>query len=190
VKSFWRWTGAIFFALAFIFLVLTGIGTSLPINHHAACSATYAKSIPFLFAAVADDDASVSWRPGIASAVLVSGNGATAVWRETDSHGGVITYRTVAYAEGSKITRAIDFVPGMQFGGTWGYVFSPGPMAVGHEPTSINRVTIIEDGEIYNPFFRFLARYVFGFTQSMQTYLADLARLTHDKPEVTCVANP
>jgi len=190
VKSFWRWTGTIFFALVFVFLVLTGIGTSLPIDHHAACSATYAKPIQYLFAAVADDDTSASWRPGIASAVLISGSGPTAVWRETDTHGGAITYHTIAYAKDYKLTRSVDFVPGMQFGGTWAYIFSPGPMVIGHEPTSVNRVTIVEDGEIYNPFFRFLARYVFGYTQSMETYLADLARLTNDKPEVTCVANP
>jgi hypothetical protein len=185
VKSFWRWTGTVFFALAFVFLVLTGIGTSLPIDHQAACYASYEKPIPYLFAAVADDEASVSWRPGIANAVLVSGRGPTAVWRETDTHGGKITYRTIAYTEESKLTRSIDFVPGMPFGGTWTFLFSPGL-----EPTSVNRVMIVEDGQIYNPFFRFLARYIFGYTQSMESYLADLARFTHDKPDVICEANP
>ena len=190
MKSFWRWTGAIFFALAFIFLVLTGIGTSLPIEHHASCSATYAKPIRYLFTAVADDAASASWRPGIVSAVLISGSGPTAVWRETDTHGGAITYRTIAYSNNDKLARSIDFVPGMQFGGTWTYVISPGPVAIGHEPTRVNRVTLIEDGDIYNPFFRFLARYVFGYTHNMETYLVDLARLTSDKPDVACVTNP
>jgi hypothetical protein len=73
----------------------------------------------------------------------------------------------------------------MPFGGTWTYLFSPGL-----EPTSVNRVMIVEDGQIYNPFFRFLARYIFGYTQSMESYLADLARFTHDKPDVICEANP
>jgi uncharacterized protein YndB with AHSA1/START domain len=190
VKSFWRWVGAIFFALAFVFLVLTGIGTSLPIEHHAWCSATYAKPIHFLFAVVENDDTSAYWRPEISRAELLSGRGATAVWRETDTHGNAVTYRTVAYDEDNKLVRTIDFVPGMPFAGTWAYSFSPGRDLSGHGSTSVNWVSIVEDGKIYNPFFRFMARYVFGYTQTMKTYLADLARLTHDKPDITCVANP
>jgi hypothetical protein len=191
VKSFWRWTGTIFFALVFVFLVMTGIGTSLPIDHHASCSASFDVPPRFLFAAIADDGASVRWRPDIASAVLVSGSGPTAVWRETDTHGNAITYRTIAYAEDNSLARTIDFVPGMPFAGTWAYRFSQGGNTVDpQEPSNINRVTIIEDGKIYNPFFRFMARYVFGYTQTMKTYLTDLARPTHDKPEITCGANP
>jgi hypothetical protein len=190
VKSFLRWTGTIFFALAFLFLVLTGVGTSLPADHHASCAATYDKSVSFLFAAVEDDHTSVFWRPDIASAVLVSGRGPTAVWRETDIHGNAVTYRTVAYAEGNRLVRTIDFVPGMPFGGTWAYIFSGESARLSITPVNGSRLTIIEDGKIYNPFFRFLARYVFGYTQSMRTYLADLAKLSGKDYGVTCVANP
>ena len=190
MKAFWRWTGTIFFALVFVFLVLTGIGTSLPIDHHASCSAKYDKPPPILFALVEDDEASAHWRSDIARADLVSGRDATAVWRETDRHGYTVTYRTVAYADGRKLVRAIDFVPGMPFGGTWAYIFSGESGMLAIAPVNGSGLTIIEDGKIYNPFFRFLARYVFGYTQTMKTYLTDLARLTHDKPEITCVANP
>lgn len=190
MKSFWRWTGTIFFALVFVFLVMTGIGTSLPIDHHASCSATYAKPTAFLFAAVENDDTSVNWRAEISRAELLSGRGATAVWRETDTHGNTLTYRTVAYDENKTLVRTIDFVPGMPFAGTWAYSFSPGLDITGHELTNVNRLTIIEDGKIYNPFFRFVARYVSGYTRTMKTYLTDLARLTRDKSDVTCMANP
>ena len=188
MKSFWRWAGTIFFALAFLFLVLTGIGTSLPIDHHAVCSTTYETRQATLFAAVDNDDASVQWRPEIKRAVLVSGRGPTAVWRETDSHGGEMTYRTTAYAYGNALARTIDYVPGMPFAGTWTYDFYPQKL-----PEQISRgatiVAITEDGRIYNPFFRFLARYVFGYTQSMVTYLEDLGKMTHEKPRIVCSAN-
>jgi len=190
VKAFWRWTGAIFFALVFVFLVLTGIGTSLPIEHHAACSATYDKPIPFLFAAVENDDTSVYWRPDISRAELVSGRGGTSVWRETDIHGRAITYRTVAYDEGNRLVRTIDFVPGMPFSGTWAYTFSNETGKLANPPVNASRLTIIEDGEIYNPFFRFSAHYVFGYTQSMRTYLVDLAKLSGKDLGITCLANP
>ncbi|HEY5094398.1 MAG TPA: hypothetical protein VII69_04680 [Candidatus Eremiobacteraceae bacterium] len=190
MKAFWRWTGTIFFALVFVFLVMTGIGTSLPIDHHAVCSANYARPVHFLFAVVENDDTSVYWRPEISRAELVSGRGATAVWRETDTHGSAIIYRTIAYAEDNKLVRTIDFVPGMPFGGTWAYIFSAESGRLAIAPINGSGLTIIEDGKIYNPFFRFMARYVFGYTQTMKTYLTDLARLTHDKPAITCAANP
>lgn len=176
MKSFWRWTGTIFFALVFIFLVLTGIGTSLPIEHQATCTTAIDAPAKALFDQVSDDATSVRWRPDIASAVLVNGSGPTAVWRETDTHGNALTYRTTAYVEGQKLTRTIDYVPGMAFAGKWIYEFVALP-AVGLEPTYRTQLTITEDGMIYNPFFRFLARYVFGFTQTMQTYLTDAGRL-------------
>ena len=36
--------------------------------------------------------------------------------------------------------------------------------------------TITENGEIYNPFFRFMARFVFGYTATMETYLKALGK--------------
>jgi hypothetical protein len=223
VKSFWRWTGAIFFALAFVFLVPAGIGTSLPIDHHAVCSAKFNKPARFLFQEVEDDMNSVRWRHDIASAVLVSGAGwPTAVWRETDSHGNTITYRTTSYVYGQKLARTIDYIPGMPFAGTWTYTFSFAPskttgekrsssspvrqsstygktkialevkasldrlLLAAYGPPGTTRVTITEDGKIYNPFFRFLSRYVFGYAQSMQTYLTDLATELQETVQVSC----
>ena len=51
-----------------------------------------------------------------------------------------------------------------QFGGTW--TFEIAPTANG------SRMTITERGEIYNVIFRALARYVFGYTGTMESFLA------------------
>ena len=37
------------------------------------------------------------------------------------------------------------------------------------------RVTITERGEVYNPFFRFVSRFVIGHTATIDQYLTDLA---------------
>lgn len=189
MKSFWRWTGSIFFALAFIFLVLTGIGTSLPIDHYASCGVSYDGPPEDLFAAIADDGASTRWRPDIASVVLLSGKGSTAVWRETDVYGHAVTYRTTAYAAGTKLARTIDYVPGMPYAGTWTFTISPDDMPPHEKSGSGSYVTIREDGKIYNPFFRFLARYVFGYSQSIETYLNDLGQLRPEKLPIVCLVN-
>jgi hypothetical protein len=217
VKTFWRWTGTIFFALAFIFLSITGLGTALPIEHHATCSASYVAPVKYLFGEVQDDAASTRWRPGIRNAVLVSSRYPTAEWRETDIHGGVISYRETADPRRNTLSREIDFVPGMPFSGTWTFkfTFTPGKTVSGRDrplrdfsaqeleiadalyrlsrglygPDGITRVTIVEDGKIYNPFFRFMAHYVFGYTQTMQSYLRDLGAHVRQNPEVACGAN-
>jgi hypothetical protein len=49
------------------------------------------------------------------------------------------------------------------FGGTWTWHIEPTPQG--------SRATITERGEIYNPLFRTLARFVFGYTASMRSCL-------------------
>ena len=50
-----------------------------------------------------------------------------------------------------------------QFGGTWTLEIVP--------TSSGSRLTITERGEIYNVVFRTLARYVFGYTNTMDSFL-------------------
>ena len=62
------------------------------------------------------------------------------------------------------VTRIAD--PDQPFGGTW--TFEIVPSGAG------SRVTITERGEVYNPIFRVMSRFVFGYTGTMQSYLAAL----------------
>ncbi len=52
----------------------------------------------------------------------------------------------------------------LPFGGTWTYEIAP--VAGG------STLTITEDGEIYNPIFRVMSRFVFGYESTMAAYLA------------------
>ena len=54
--------------------------------------------------------------------------------------------------------------PGQPFGGTWTY-----------EIASDGTLTITERGEVYNPAFRFLSRYVFGHTATLDAFLERLS---------------
>ena len=38
------------------------------------------------------------------------------------------------------------------------------------------RLTITEDGEVYNPLFRFVSRFIMGHTSSIDRYLADVQK--------------
>lgn len=56
------------------------------------------------------------------------------------------------------------------FGGSWTYELTP--VADG------TRLRITENGEVYNPLFRFLSRFVFGHYASIDKFMADLERRT------------
>ncbi len=62
------------------------------------------------------------------------------------------------------MTRIAD--PDLPFGGTW--TFELAPEAGG------TRLTITERGEIRNPIFRTMSRFVFGYGATMETFLAEL----------------
>jgi len=58
------------------------------------------------------------------------------------------------------VTKIVDET---QFGGTWTWEITPTPNG--------SRMTITERGEIYNVVFRTLAKYVFGYTGTMDSFL-------------------
>lgn len=67
----------------------------------------------------------------------------------------------------SRLVTRID-EPDAPFGGTWTMEIVPTPKG--------SRLTITERGEIYNPIFRTLAKFVFGYTSTMESCLAAAQR--------------
>lgn len=77
-------------------------------------------------------------------------------WPENDVRSEIV--------EQSPPTRIVTRIVGQTaFGGTWTFAIEP--------HGSGSRVTITERGEIYNLIFRALARYVFGYTSTMEQCL-------------------
>lgn len=56
----------------------------------------------------------------------------------------------------------------LPYGGVWTVTLSP--------ESNQTQVTILEEGEVYNPLFRFLARFAFGHNTTANNYLQALAR--------------
>jgi hypothetical protein len=187
MKHVIRAIGAIFFGLVFLFLVMTGIGTSMPIDHDATCTGVYHQNAERIFDAIADDGASIAWRTDLRSITSASGSGSIAVWRETNGQGQTVDYQTVVSVRPSLLIRQIVPDPGLQFGGVWTYRVGPyyaGAISEG------NSLQLSEHGQIYNPFFRFMARFVFGYESTMRTYLGQLGTFYHEKPQIWCGENP
>lgn len=79
---------------------------------------------------------------------------------------GAVVYEIVEAAPPARfVSRIAD--PEQPFGGTW--TFELAPEGAG------TRVTITERGEVYHPVFRFLSRFVFSQTSTIESCLAALS---------------
>jgi hypothetical protein len=91
-------------------------------------------------------------------------------WREIDASGDVLTYERVETSAPKRIVNRIAD-PKLPFGGSW--IYEIAPIGTGTE------LTITENGEVYNPLFRFVSRFIMGHTATIEKYQRDL--LAHFK---------
>ena len=92
-------------------------------------------------------------------------------FREHMTSGAVVMEVVEAVPPQRFVTRIAD--PDQPFGGTWTFEIAPDPAG--------SRLTITERGEVYNPIFRFMSRFIFGYTATMESFLRALrARLGAD----------
>ncbi len=88
------------------------------------------------------------------------------MWREYDSRGRGIAYELLESDPPRKlVTRIAD--RNLPYSGTW--TFDLQPAAQGTE------LAITEDGEVSNPLFRFVSRFIMGHTATIDAYLRALA---------------
>jgi uncharacterized membrane protein len=150
--------------VACVILIVIIVGALLPVAHTASRSVEISAPPDRVWAALTDVSAFPQWRPDVASVEPLPDR----TWREHGKNG-VITYQvTVAEPPSRLVVRIAD--KSLPFGGEWEYDVAPG------------RVTIIERGEIYNPFFRFMSRFVFGQAATIEAYLWALKRRVESQP--------
>ena len=154
-----KWIGFVLGAIVVLAAVITGIGYALPQDHVA----TVQRSIPLppaeVFAKISDVSRFPEWRTDTQEVTIVSRSPLT--WRER-AGGDVITYEVVESRPPERlVVRIAD--PDLPFGGTWTYELQPEGAGT--------RVTITEHGQVFNPIFRFMSRFVFGHVATMNAVL-------------------
>ena len=157
----------VFFIGAGLVLLAAGvalIGAMLPRDHRATRQARYRQKPEAIYFTLAGP---VDWRSDVKASGSLPDRDGRKQWWEQDSHGHKITYELVEDKMPSRrVTRMAE--KNLPFGGTWTIDISPAPEG------SIVRIT--EDGQIHNVIFRFMARFFFGYTSSIEGYLRDLGR--------------
>lgn len=151
-------------------LVLAGIvaliGSRLPKAHVASRSILLRRPPHDVYAVVRDFDSAPKWRADVKRIDVDAQPGRPVYFRE-EGKNGTINYELVEDVPAQRmVTRIRDTDLG--FSGQWTYSFTP--------ENSGTRVTIREDGEVSNVLFRFMSRYVFGQTATIDSYLKSLAK--------------
>lgn len=159
-----RWIIWIVAALAIAGALVVIIGYSLPKAHAATRAARVALPPDALYALLIDVDKYASWRPGVKALTRQPDRDGRPAWTEEVGGMKIPLYFERMERPSLLVSRIAD--PSLPFGGTWSYRIAPA--AGGSE------VTITEDGEVYNPFFRFMSRFVFGHTATLDEFVKNL----------------
>lgn len=146
--------------LGMLIIVMVFIGRSLPEKHTASQTRSFAASPDEVWRAVTKISDWKSWRKDVKE---VSMTGAD-TFREKSSNGEV-EYRISNSVPGVSHTTTI-ITKDLPYGGSWNYVFE-------REGNGC-KLTITEHGEVYNPFFRFMSKYIFGHDGTLKAYMNDL----------------
>jgi len=161
-----KWLYIILGILAGIAALVWIIGALLPRDHVATRMARYAKPPEAVWQAISDAEAMPSWREGLTGVKRLPDENGLPGWVETSSFGEMPLRVIESDAPRRLVMRiASDELP---FGGTWTY-------EVGSvEGGATLRIT--ESGFVKSPPFRFMSRFIFGHTATMEQYLKDLGK--------------
>ena len=159
-----KWLGGAVLVLGLLLGLVALIGFALPQDHVATRTVTLNRPIADVWATITDVESFPRWRSAV-SRVDVLGQ-EPRQWREHGSDG-TLTFRIVESQPPSRLVSEIADTD-LPFGGRWIYELkASGP---GTE------LTITEQGQVYNPIFRFVSRFVMGHTATIDAYLRDLER--------------
>ncbi|HEY8226602.1 MAG TPA: SRPBCC family protein [Pyrinomonadaceae bacterium] len=153
-------------AVVLLAAVVALVGSRLPKEHSASRSIFLHQSPKQVYDVVRDFSAATSWRSDVKNIEVQNQPDGKIHFRENGPNGSV-NYELAEDVPGKRmVTRILDTDLG--YSGKWTYVFTP--------ENGGTRVRITEDGEVSNVIFRFMSRYVFGQTATLDGYLTSLAK--------------
>ena len=165
-----KWVLIVVVGLIVLVGVVTLIGALLPREHVATSTVTLRQPPDSVWKVIRDLAGVTAWWPDVKQADRVSDQGGREVYRQTLKNGYAMPLVVTESQAPSRLVTRIDSPAGAPFGGTWAYEIAP------EDGGKASRVSITEDGWIANPMFRFMARVIFGYYGTLDSYLKGLGR--------------
>jgi uncharacterized protein YndB with AHSA1/START domain len=154
-----KWILIIALIIAVPLMLVVVTGAMLPKNHTVSRTTTLRQPPEAVWSLISGPP---TWRPDVRSYEVLAPREGHRMWRETDKRGQSITYEAIESAPPRRlVTRIADAK--LPFGGTWTYEIAP--------TTEGCSLTITENGEVYNPVFRFVSRFIVGHAAAINAYL-------------------
>jgi uncharacterized protein YndB with AHSA1/START domain len=145
-------------------LAVVVVGYLLPVKHVATVAAHVPATPAQVWDALTDVAAYPKWRGDVGSVELLPTDSGHVAWREHGKNDAISYAIGLAEPPNRLVTRITD--KSLPFGGTWEYVVTPDGTG--------SRVQITEHGEVYNPVFRFVSRFIMGHAATASAYLKSL----------------
>lgn len=162
-----KWTLLALVALVLLIALVAITGALVPRSHVATRTLRLRQLPRPIWDAITNVEAFPTWRSNLAGVERLPDQNGRPVWREVDRHKHSMTLACEEFDPPRRlVARIVD--KNLPFGGTWTWTIE------GNDAGS--EISITENGEIYNPIFRFMARFVLGYTATIDGYLEDLDR--------------
>jgi len=149
-----------------IVLAIVTVGFLIPKQHGASRALVLRQKPEHVFALISDFKAAPTWRSEVRRVELLPAANGHVRFREISSTGALTMEITQWNPPRRMVTQIAD--KGLPFGGSW--IFEISPTVGGCQ------LNITERGEIYNPVFRFVSRFILGYERTLNTYLQSVSR--------------
>jgi len=146
--------------------VMAVAGLLLPRAHVASRRARFKQPADAIWNAITDFASFPTWRAEVRAIEQLPSRDGHVHYLERSKRGNIAMEIMEAVRPERLVVRIAD--PQLPFGGSWTYLLAAGP-----RETSL---TITENGEVYNPIFRFISRFIFGHQRSIDAYLRALGK--------------
>jgi len=157
-----KWLALVVLILGSLVGMMALVGADLPVKHSVSRSVSLKASPQQVWDVISGPP---TWRPDVTRYEDLPPREGHRVWIEYGKADSKMTYEVVESDPPQRlVTRIAD--PHLPFGGTWTYEIASAPGGA--------TLTITENGEVYNPIFRFISRYVMGYTTTIDRYLKAL----------------
>jgi len=162
-----RWLLVVVAVLVAIVGVVALVGATLPQDHVASRTVRLSAPVDTVWSLVTDVARYPTWRKDVSVVEIVESK-PLLTWREVSGKDRMTYEATEAEPLSHFVAHIAD--KGLPFGGSWDYRLVPDGAGT--------TLTITENGEVYNPIFRFVSKYLIGHTTTIDKYLSAISART------------
>jgi Polyketide cyclase / dehydrase and lipid transport len=151
-----------------ISLLIYLIGYLMPVKHTATISHHFSNPPSEIWKTVTSFGEYTTWRKDVKKVEAMDNQN----WNELSSHGDNVHYSMEKIEEEKRLVTRI-MSKDLPYGGFWTFELK----ADGNG----TQLQITESGEVYNPLFRFMSKYIFGHDGTLKNYIKNLESYLNKK---------